>query len=109
MKTFVYSIFFCLLLVAVTSANSQTVVIIDNGTSTQNIPLGMDYGYKRSVALYQKNEINISGDIKRVAWPFSGVANSTTANCKVYFKHTAANTLTPNTYSSYTDGANTRI
>lgn len=80
------------------------LITLGNGTSSGNYPFHANWGYTRSAALYQQNEINATGLINQIQWNVL-VSGSTVFPIKVYLKDTSVNTLVAGNWAGLINGA----
>ena len=75
-------------------------IIIGNGTLTQRQPFGILWGYERSAALYNSDQIGGYGVLEKVGWNCS-TADVSPVPYKIYLMQTNNTTLTSMTWDTF--------
>ncbi|MFW5628454.1 MAG: carboxypeptidase regulatory-like domain-containing protein, partial [Candidatus Cloacimonadaceae bacterium] len=80
-------------------SNPTGLVVIGDGNDSQRFPMGVEFGYERSVAVYTFAEAGSAGMIERIGWEvaFTGSAD---IPYKIYLGTTADTQLMPQTFDS---------
>lgn len=86
------------------SIQAQTITI-GTGTLTQKYPLGVNYGFERSAAIYTAAEIGTAGSILSLGWNSTAAVNLGRP-VKIYIKPVGTTTaMTSQTWGALTTGA----
>ena len=87
------------------SPNSLSIVTLDGGISeTNKFPINGYYNYSWSSVIYKSNEINLSGELKRLSFYLNNIlTNEVMYNQKIYVRHTNLNEFDDGLYPGTSD------